>query len=1403
MQTERQQRLRAGIPRCRMLLRTDLGWLPGFPVGQGGGCVSWMAAGRPGDRGAERVELTQEHLSRAARTWAVLMRRFPRALPRVVDGLDRWKEGVPRILECLGNALRHGEPLAASLGSGRALPQGSAAQVDALAGQRPTLRPLLEALSWNTCLAPSELPPALEWIGAHRRRIEGILERQAGPGGIAGILTLYSLVRQHGDDLVAPLLNCVSGPAFADWIVPENQETRRRALELCRLTLTDPGGREEPGGDLAACVREAVAPRNAAFYRETVRILQRLPVAASLSRLSFLAHWVAQLRRHHARVVPLLRELGTDVVRWPDLAPALALLEEEVVGLLLAEFPERRHWPTMLKALAATRASRRRKLSREEVDRIFRLALVTRDAERASECFRRLAEAGWEERAFIHTDVLRVASGLDCDDEHFKRATRLLQDKYSDDPDVRRYAGAVESCLAGTGWAGVAGGMIADDNTALLSDVGRRLLVARALRGGTGPGRARAGEVSDWAQRYPEALHPVLGRLACAADDARRVADGVLAKDFSDPEALLREIEALEQRLRTQPSHANLEERLRNLQARLRNPRPVSPARIDRLRRKLESAVRRSLMETWRRRLDAELDVGFSRLLDVDAVPQWMFEPQQLRVLAGMRKLPRAFRDLGRRLLRRRAGPPPWNLDDDPANREFLARLQGMGVDVAAWLDPPSQVRTGDNGRTVRFVFERDPLEILQMGWHFGTCLSPGSFNFFSALAVAADINKHVVYARDMGRRVVGRCLLALDGEGRLLVFYPYCHDPGLGFGSLMGELAEELALRMNTVVVHEGEVPCLVAPRWYDDGPTDLCNRFAALQSLEGALSAVDLDDVVDVASAAFRPLPLNSLTLPLLLRLPVFEGRPELIRPLFPVLEKCEGLDDRSWIRAVRIAEWAGATHFARHALREHGPGYLLRTRDRDAMALFVELDPAGALRCLRRMRHRSSWRHPFIASALRKLVRPVPPRRTQGIEWQALVELCEATQGVGWHFRTNWNTSAPLGKWYGVKTRGRVTELQLAQNRLAGPIPEALGNLTRLADLDLSRNDLNGSIPASLGRLTRLTRLSLAENGLTGRIPDALGGLSNLAELDLSGNGLTGPVPEWLGDLTNMRKLSLRGNQLTGPIPDALGNLRNLTELDLSDNQLTGPIPSGLGRLTALTCLRLSRNQLTGPIPYGLGRLKRLTELDLSGKFGTKHYQRGSVGLTGTVPDTLGSLKNLTRLSLHGQHLTGSVPDALGDLTALEELDLSANGLTSIPEALANLASLKRLDLSGNRLGSIPDALGNLSNLTELDLSGNELTGSVPDAVSGLTGLTRLDLSSNRLTSIPDSFWNLKKVAQLSLAGNELTGPVPAKLVSLWHLVDLNLSGNAFTGRIPAGLLRLAESRKLRLSLTSRFE
>ena len=85
-------------------------------------------------------------------------------------------------------------------------------------------------------------------------------------------------------------------------------------------------------------------------------------------------------------------------------------------------------------------------------------------------------------------------------------------------------------------------------------------------------------------------------------------------------------------------------------------------------------------------------------------------------------------------------------------------------------------------------------------------------------------------------------------------------------------------------------------------------------------------------------------------------------------------------------------------------------------------------------------------------------------------ALEVVFKSCGGVDWVSKGGWMTDIDLGKWCGVtvNAEGRVIELELTHNNLAGPLPSELRQLSALKGLDLNSNTLTGPVPAELGQL-----------------------------------------------------------------------------------------------------------------------------------------------------------------------------------------------------------------------------------------------------------------------------------------------------------------------------------------------
>ncbi|XP_018439296.1 probable LRR receptor-like serine/threonine-protein kinase At3g47570 [Raphanus sativus] len=274
-------------------------------------------------------------------------------------------------------------------------------------------------------------------------------------------------------------------------------------------------------------------------------------------------------------------------------------------------------------------------------------------------------------------------------------------------------------------------------------------------------------------------------------------------------------------------------------------------------------------------------------------------------------------------------------------------------------------------------------------------------------------------------------------------------------------------------------------------------------------------------------------------------------------------------------------------------------------------------------------------------------------------------------------------------------QLVSINVARNRLGGPLPASITNLSRdLSDLQLGKNFISGSIPDDIGNLIGLQSLGLQENMLTGSLPESLGKLSGLGELYLYSNRMSGQIPFSIANITMLAELYLSNNSFDGMVPSSLGNCSQMLYLYLGFNKLTGIIPWEIMQIPSLIHLVLESNLFTGSLPKDVGRLQNLVLLTL-----------GNNKLSGQLPQTLGNCLSMKDIWLQGNSFGGSIPDISGFL-GVESVDLSNNNLYgSIPRYFANFSSLKLLNLSINNFEGYVPIEGVFQNASTVLVFGNK--------------------------------------------------------------------------------------------------
>lgn len=463
----------------------------------------------------------------------------------------------------------------------------------------------------------------------------------------------------------------------------------------------------------------------------------------------------------------------------------------------------------------------------------------------------------------------------------------------------------------------------------------------------------------------------------------------------------------------------------------------------------------------------------------------------------------------------------------------------------------------------------------------------------------------------------------------------------------------------------------------------------------------------------------------------------------------------------------------------------------------------------------------------------------------EKQLLLKVKAALQNSNTDVFDSWESNNSVCNFRGITCSqdGRVTEIELSNQRLSGVIPlESICELESLEKLSLGGNFLLGTISSDLNKCVGLQYLDLGNNFFAGPFP-AFSSLIGLKHLYLNNSGFSGHFP-WksLQNMSGLITLSIGDNQfeqspigeevfklydlnwlylsncsINGTIPPEIGNLSQLRNLELSDNYLSGEIPAEIGKLSNLWMLELYDNHLSGIIPVGFRNLTNLEKFDassnsLEGDLSELKFLKRLVSLqlfdnsfSGNIPEEFGEFKGLVNLSLYSNKLTGPIPQKLGSWANFDFIDVSENFLTGpIPPDMCKNGKMKELLMLQNKFtGDIPASYANCSTLKRFRVSNNSLSGTVPAEIWGLPNVNIIDIAMNALEgSITANIANAKALGQLFAGNNRLSGELPEEISEASSLVSIDLKYNQISGKIPAtiGELKNLDSLYLQNNMLS---
>ncbi len=719
--------------------------------------------------------------------------------------------------------------------------------------------------------------------------------------------------------------------------------------------------------------------------------LKKLPErrGEALVRSAFVCNWASLYHEHGERLTFLVRSIGFHLDTLPDnealLDPWHDLIIDWTHGhpefhsdlntkLLNGCAPK--SFLKILQVMVRVQKEWARPFTPKELNAVIALTDIAPDTEVLFRCLKQLLvmHSGkkpnteseetflpWSLESYAFRWAYEVCGG----EEHFGQMLAAYGDIYEQHSDADTVIYHLHQSMKKYGWHFFVRNGLLDEQGLRLYKAGRLLSTLKNLGGSFSFEKPSRFTPPAWMAKPYAFLEPAASMLNWATPNAEKLFKELSSKLLPSNAKLEAEISFLEQKQPEMDSQNKISRRIENLKARLSTDETLEMVRKNKLQRVLEKKCRQAVLE----RFEDKLRLAYRNLLtsrfSLSLNRNLLETPRTAKIIEGVVGLKQPFRSLGLTLLKRRFVSRSWNLNDDPRNRNFIRRMTSKGIAMQPWLNPENSIqRYRIEDKEIVISLESDPLETLYMGGYFGTCLSPTSFNFYSAVVNAVEVNKQVAFAREVqGRRnkVVGRCLFALSESGRLIPFNVYSHDEALGLNKKMASFAEHLAKQMGIQIGMDNNIKCLLANKWYNDGAEDLRQKLQILDQGEfkSWLKKVSPNVFIKELKQRIAPLPLDGMIWNHLFDNHLICTHDDLIRKAWPHILASQGLDNDPWLHAVYLAHLVKATPWpvkeicretARRVLEEHKEYQYL---DRAAMGVLIEREPAQVLRILRSTR------------------------------------------------------------------------------------------------------------------------------------------------------------------------------------------------------------------------------------------------------------------------------------------------------------------------------------------------------------------------------------------------------------------------------------------------------------------
>lgn len=469
---------------------------------------------------------------------------------------------------------------------------------------------------------------------------------------------------------------------------------------------------------------------------------------------------------------------------------------------------------------------------------------------------------------------------------------------------------------------------------------------------------------SEWMNDYPQVFRQSIKELNSVSITAKNKVKKIFLAHWWSKPMIEAQIYAIEKQLKKLevPQQEKLKPRLDNLQNKLQKHKEITLTEQMRIQNKISEQITLEHYKNWQNLLVNKFNdiwLDFFQL-DKEHAPAWFFNDDIVQKLLPIIDFNAKDKQLAIKVIKTRCQTTNWDFRNHPKNMQFINRLKELNIDTQVWITGiKAQKYQAKDASPITLSIEKDPLEVLNMGGYFKTCLSPGSFNYFSVFANIADINKQVIYAKNSKQKVVGRVLVGLTRMGGLMIFHRYCHNSKDNFEELSLEFIKLWAKKAGLTLTKKGDVETIVASNWYDDGAISIDNGIECFKdnsTFRENLSTIDSSLFYDEFKKNLSPLKINGIIFSLLLQLPELSKNNLLFPVLVDIAYKIKYLDMADKITLYKLSHSMGYKNYYEYFKNNviQYQSKKLKTEkhiDKEVALLMADNNPSDALKLVKK--------------------------------------------------------------------------------------------------------------------------------------------------------------------------------------------------------------------------------------------------------------------------------------------------------------------------------------------------------------------------------------------------------------------------------------------------------------------